>query len=97
MLALGGILAGQTGQEVGFGRARDGAVAAVSRMAGAGPVWAGGCGGIAERARYPGGLTLYFTPEAFVGWSVDPEGRNWQRAGGVGNSAGRVCEIGLDA
>lgn len=95
MLAESGVLAGATGQEVSFGRARDGAVAAVTRMVGRDPqvVRAGlACpGGVSESVTYAGGLTLYFTPEAFTGWAVDADGRAWRRAPGTGLRAGTTC------
>jgi hypothetical protein len=78
------------GQEIGFGRHRPGAVAAVARILGRDgvPARPAACpGGALEAVAWPReGLTLYFAEEAFVGWRTVP-GRRFAEAA----SAGRVC------
>jgi hypothetical protein len=81
VLASEGLLVGESGFEIGFGRAPDGAIAAVSAVTGLVPVADGprtDCGaGILREVRYPDGLLLYFRERMLVGWSVAgaPEGR----------------------
>jgi hypothetical protein len=76
VLAPGGFTIGDTGLEVGFGRARDGAVAAVSRVLGTDPVSeANGedCGGLST-VRWPNEVSMEFQGGAFVGWTAEQAG-----------------------
>jgi len=78
------------GQEIGFGRHRPGAVAAIARILGREgvPARPAACpGGALAAVAWPReGLTLYFAEEAFVGWRTQP-GRRFAES----RSAGRVC------
>lgn len=57
-----------TGLEIGFGRARPGATAAVARLLGAEPSGMRICSGL-QQASWAAGLALYFRNDDFVGWS----------------------------
>ena len=80
-----GVAVAGTGLEIGFGRAKAGAVAAVSRLIGPpsgraacnGPSAAGG--GPGEVVRWPSGLALHFPQGTLTGWERG------------GRSAGRLC------
>ena len=74
--APAGIDVAGTGQEIGFGRHIDGAIAAVSLFEGA-PV--SDIGTTCRVVGYASGLRLYFTGNAFSAWSYD------------GATAGEVC------
>ncbi|SFC81745.1 hypothetical protein [Tropicimonas isoalkanivorans] len=82
----GGITAGGTGREIGFGRAEPGAVVAMSKLMGTGPAAvAPACTGL-RAARWADGTTLYFAerpydPAAFVGWRT------------ATGQAGRTCAL----
>ena len=81
-----------TGQEIGFGRHRPGAVAAVTRVLGRAPEPPVGridCPGgpLTEIAWPRAGLTLTFAQDAFVGWQAG-QGRRFP---GPVRSAGRTC------
>ena len=81
-----------TGQEIGFGRHRPGAVAAVTRVLGRAPeapVGRSDCPGgpLTEIAWPRAGLTLIFAQDAFVGWQAG-EGRRFP---GPVRKAGRTC------
>jgi len=81
-----------TGQEIGFGRHRPGAIAAVTRVLGSGPaapVRRIDCpGGPLTEVAWPReGLTLTFAQGAFVGWQAG-EGRRFP---GPLRDAGRTC------
>ncbi len=72
-----GMVEGSTGLRVDFGRARQGTVAAVSRILGESPVEISQnpeCGaGPMTFARFEDGLTLNFMNGSFVGWTTsDP-------------------------
>lgn len=74
--APAGIDVAGTGQEIGFGRHIDGAIAAVSSFED-GPV--SDTGTTCRVVEYASGLRLYFTGNAFSAWSYD------------GATAGEVC------
>jgi hypothetical protein len=81
-----------TGQEIGFGRHRPGAVAAVTRVLGRAPeapVARTDCpGGPLTEVVWPReGLALTFARNAFVGWQAG-EGRSFP---GPVRRAGRTC------
>ncbi len=77
--AAQGIDVGSTGLEIGFGRAEQGAIAAMTRLTGSQPQrGATPCPAVTS-ARWPDGAVLYFESGTFVGWSKD------------GETAGRVC------
>jgi hypothetical protein len=70
-LAPGGFDVAGTGREIGFGRAPEGAIAAVSRLLGASPDarnLSDGC----ETVRWAGGLELAFRDWALAGWRATP-------------------------
>lgn len=81
-----GIEAGATGREIDFNRAEPGAIAAMSKLMGSGPVDVSpACAGL-RAARWKDGTVLYFQPKpydppAFVGW------RN------ASASAGQTCAL----
>ncbi|MDV7141304.1 hypothetical protein R3X27_01275 [Tropicimonas sp. TH_r6] len=81
-----GIEAGATGREIDFNRAEPGAIEAMSKLMGQGPVSVSqACSGL-RAARWKDGTTLFFElkpydPPAFVGW---------RRASG---QAGQTCAI----
>jgi hypothetical protein len=89
--AAQGIDVAPTGQEIGFGRHRAGAVAAVARVLGRAPDAAAGPPGCPLAAvDWPrDGLTLYFEGRdaRFVGWRAG-EGRTFP---GEPRTAGRTC------
>ena len=74
MLGDAGILAGQTGLEVSFGRTLDSAVGSVSLLAREKPAQTDArpdCGpGRVQVVRYASGLSLVFRDGALRGWSV---------------------------
>lgn len=70
-LAAGGFDVAGTGREVGFGRASEGAVAAVSRLLGSAPEARSPIDGC-ETVRWAGGLELLFRDAAFSGWRATP-------------------------
>ncbi|MDH3262867.1 MAG: hypothetical protein OEM24_02590 [Paracoccaceae bacterium] len=76
---------------VDFGRAEDGAIAAVSRLLGAGPVETAAnaeCGaGPVKAVRWANGLTLNFQRGAFLGW-VSETGRGTAAAASTGLGPG---------
>ncbi|MFP4304010.1 MAG: hypothetical protein ACLFQF_03910 [Rhodosalinus sp.] len=81
-LAAGGLDVAGTGREIGFGRAPDGAVAAVSRLLGSAPDARrrdAGC----ETVRWAGGLELAFRDAAFSGWRATPGGLPLRTAAGA--------------
>ncbi len=82
-----GLLAGGTGLEVGFGRAPDGAIAAVSALVGTAPTTPlradPTCGPEVEVISYPGGLTLTFAERMFTGWHLDGTGVAYRTSAGV--------------
>jgi len=87
--AAQGIAVMPTGQEIGFGRHRPGAVGAVSRVLARAPEARApppGCT-LAAAAWPRDGLTMYFDGDAFVGWRAGG-GRSFP---GEPRSAGRVC------
>ena len=81
MLAPEALLVTGTGQEIGFGRAPDNAIAAVSARTGAPPVAdvrrSDCASGPLREVRFPDGLSLWFHDRMLVGWSVAeaPPGR----------------------
>jgi hypothetical protein len=87
LLGPGGILAGSTGQEISFGRARDGAVTAATKLVGAPPsetIALQECGaGPVQAVVYPGGLTLNFTARGFEGWVAQQGRRSWRSSTGL--------------
>ncbi|MFV0333769.1 MAG: hypothetical protein ACK5JR_06825 [Tropicimonas sp.] len=84
VFVAGGIQAGATGREIGFGRTEAGAIAAMSKLMGRAPERVtSACPGL-RAATWADGTALYFEerrwdPPAFTGWQRD------------GNSAGRTC------
>ncbi|MFD0982290.1 hypothetical protein [Tropicimonas aquimaris] len=78
------IRAGTTGQEIDFGRAEPGAVAAMAKLMGSRASSVGpACPGL-RAARWPDGTTLFFAPQpydlpALVGWQTSDA------------SSGRTC------
>ncbi len=87
--AAQGIDVAPLGQEIGFGRHREGAVAAVSRVLGRAPEAVAAPPGCAlEAAEWArDGLTMYFDGDAFVGWRTVGAGAF---AGAI-RTAGRSC------
>jgi len=65
---------------IDFGRARAGAISAVTRLEGQGPLATTDCAGGTTSVRWASGLTLHFRDGAFLGWA---------RADGT--SAGIAC------
>ncbi len=67
-------MAGETGLEIGFGRAREGAVASASRLMGQTPSETASlqdCGaGPMMAVRFDRGLTMMFQEGAFAGWAA---------------------------
>lgn len=88
-LVLGseGLDVGTTGLEIGFGRAPEGAIAAISGATGSRPVadaMRADCGGANLReVRFDNGLSVYFRDRMLIGWSLSgmPEGRLATAAG----------------
>jgi hypothetical protein len=64
----------ESGLRVDFGRAREGAISAISRLEGTGPESEAPCGPVGA-VTWPSGLTAYFQRGAFLGWSL-PDGRS---------------------
>ena len=62
-----------SGLRVDFGRARAGAISAISRLEGAEPQGEVSCGFVGA-VTWPSGLTAYFERGAFLGWKL-PDGR----------------------
>ena len=77
----GGIAVAGTELEIGFGRAQEGAVRAVSRLVGP-PQERGPCRGGGSVLRWSTGLAMHFPGGSFAGWTQD------------GRSAGRLCALG---
>ena len=82
-----GLLAGRTGLEVGFGRAPEGAVTAVSALVGTPPTTplsaVPTCGPEVAVISYPDGLTLTFTERMFTGWHLAGEASAYRTSTGV--------------
>ena len=78
VLAPEALLVTGTGQEIGFGRAPDNAIAAVSARTGSRPVadlTRSDCAaGPLREVRWPDGLSLWFRDRMLVGWSVEAAG-----------------------
>jgi hypothetical protein len=70
-LAPGGLDVAGTGREIGFGRAPEGAVAAVTRLLDAQPDSRGRADGC-ETVRWAGGLELSFRKRGMTGWRALP-------------------------
>jgi len=68
ILASDGIAAGRTGQVVSFGRAPDGALAALTRMTGSAPTPTNCPNEPLAGYAYLTGLTLWFADRMFMGW-----------------------------
>lgn len=100
MLAPEALLVTGTGQEIGFGRAPDNAIAAVSARTGAAPVsdiQRSDCpAGALREVRYPDGLSLWFRERMLVGWSVAgaPAGR-YATPAGLTTGLGREAALAL--
>jgi hypothetical protein len=94
ILAPDGILAGETGMTVSFGRAQDGAVTAVTKLVGAPPARTTAmpeCGaGPVQAVSYPGGLTLNFDEQGFAGWVASAGARSWRGPGALRTGMGRT-------
>lgn len=91
VLASDGLRHGPSGQQVDFGRAEVGAVAAISRILGAKPyvrVPVTGCGVLYSWAV---GLEAVFRDGNFVGWRAEPGRFGTVGLGADRGSAGRVC------
>jgi hypothetical protein len=74
-LAQQGLDVAGTGLEIGFGRARDGAVAAVTRLLRRPPdgtARADCSSGRFEIVRWTGALSMHFRDGAFLGWTAPP-------------------------
>lgn len=99
LLGPGGLVADGTGLEVSFGRSRDGAVSAATRLVGQPPGGSGPvaeCGaGAAEAVVYDDGLTLYFLPEGFAGWAARDGNREWRTTGGLRSGMSRAEAVAL--
>ena len=76
----GGIEVAGTGLEIGFGRAEEGAVEAVSRLIGP-PGSRRPCGPDGAVVAWPTGLAMHFARGDFAGWEAE------------GRSAGRLCAV----
>jgi hypothetical protein len=78
VLAPEALLVAGTGQEIGFGRAPDNAIAAVSARTGSRPaadLTRSDCAaGPLREVRWPDGLSLWFRDRMLVGWSVEAPG-----------------------
>jgi hypothetical protein len=94
VLAGDGLRVGQTGKEIGFGRAEAGAVTAAVKLMGrqptsrqtlrecrAGPI---------DTAHWDTGITMYFTSGDFVGWATSAPGLRSAKGVGVGDTAAEV-------
>ena len=89
-----------TGQEIGFGRAPDNAIAAVTARAGSAPVAdlrRPDCAGPALReVRFPDGLSLWFRDRMLVGWSVtDATPGRYATASGLTTGLDRAAALAL--
>ena len=75
-LAPAGLDVAGTGLEIGFGRARDGAVAAAARVLGRPPdrVARADCAGrVFEVVHWTGAVSMHVREGAFLGWTAPPD------------------------
>ncbi|RBI84714.1 hypothetical protein DRV85_12250 [Rhodosalinus halophilus] len=88
-LAAQGFEVAGSGLEIGFGRAPEGAEAAVSRLLGRAPsdrIVRGDCTAV----RWAGGLEMRFRDRAFVGWHATPGKLALRTAAGVAPGGPRL-------
>ena len=100
VLAPEALLVTGTGQEIGFGRAPDNAIAAVSARTGSPPVAdlarSDCAAGPLHEVRFPDGLSLWFRDRMLVGWSVtDATPGRYATASGLTTGLDRAAALAL--